>query len=267
MSDSMTNSTEHSTEQSADSGMDLRVDPIEWFPIPYGEISADGTVLCVNTTACQVMQRSCASVAGHKIWEFEAPDQMRQSEKEFFAWMSLDEEMSAIRRSFCSESGQIRTFEVYRRKVRDMEGTPIGVRFAMIDITEGIVAHAEAHQSRVWLENVLASVAEAVVVTDALGFIRYLNPAAEQLTGWTALELSGRVIEKAFPLLSYEPIEGGPISHRAALESRCRGRARVLHRGSEPRLVEISTAPVVDKENGWTVGVVTVVRPEAEVPA
>jgi PAS domain-containing protein len=57
-------------------------------------------------------------------------------------------------------------------------------------------AHEKAHQARQWLESVLAPVAEAVIVTDALGFVRYANPAAEAMFGWSAQELIGRVIEK-----------------------------------------------------------------------
>jgi two-component system cell cycle sensor histidine kinase/response regulator CckA len=43
-----------------------------------------------------------------------------------------------------------------------------------------------------WLQTVLDSLADAIVVTDASGAIQFLNPTAERLTGWTSSEAVGR---------------------------------------------------------------------------
>lgn len=45
-------------------------------------------------------------------------------------------------------------------------------------------------------ETILESVADAVVSTDAAGYIRYLNPVAEELTGWGQDEARGRHYSK-----------------------------------------------------------------------
>lgn len=42
--------------------------------------------------------------------------------------------------------------------------------------------------------------ADAVIATDALNRVRYLNPLAEQLTGWTANEAAGHPLERIFRL-------------------------------------------------------------------
>ena len=44
--------------------------------------------------------------------------------------------------------------------------------------------------------------ADAVIATDALNRVRYLNPLAEQLTGWSASEAAGRPLERVFQLQS-----------------------------------------------------------------
>lgn len=43
-----------------------------------------------------------------------------------------------------------------------------------------------------WLQTVLNSVPDAIVVTDTAGRIQFLNPNAERLTGWTDGEAAGR---------------------------------------------------------------------------
>jgi hypothetical protein len=49
-------------------------------------------------------------------------------------------------------------------------------------------AEREVRRQRAWLETVLGTMADAVVVTDCGGRIRFLNRPAESLTGWTDAE-------------------------------------------------------------------------------
>jgi PAS domain S-box-containing protein len=48
----------------------------------------------------------------------------------------------------------------------------------------------------------LASIGDAVVCTDGTGHIDFINPAAEQLTGWTLGEARGRPLQSIAPLLN-----------------------------------------------------------------
>ena len=135
-----------------------------------------------------------------------------------------------------------------------------GVRAVTFDVTEMQIAHEEVHQARMWLESVLASMSEAIVITDALGFIRSVNPATEALFGWKAAELKGKVIEKAFPLLAYVAEGNGRLSFNMALQSRSRGVATLIDRERRQLLVELSTSPILDKDTGYTLGVVSVMQ-------
>src|SRR6202521_5614089 len=50
-------------------------------------------------------------------------------------------------------------------------------------------------KSRGLLVSTLNSIADAVVATDRKGRVTFLNPVAEALTGWTAVEARGKAVE------------------------------------------------------------------------
>ncbi len=60
------------------------------------------------------------------------------------------------------------------------------------------VSEDRIRQSRDWLHTTLASIGDAVITTDAAGKITFLNPAAEQTTGWTSGEAEGKPLEQVF---------------------------------------------------------------------
>ncbi|HWR72717.1 MAG TPA: PAS domain S-box protein, partial [Nitrospirota bacterium] len=72
--------------------------------------------------------------------------------------------------------------------VKETDDTVIGVVLSLIDVTER--KRAEAERTR--LAAAVESVAEAVVITDTKGIIQYVNPAFEQITGYSRDEAVGR---------------------------------------------------------------------------
>jgi two-component system cell cycle sensor histidine kinase/response regulator CckA len=62
-------------------------------------------------------------------------------------------------------------------------------------------AERELEDREAWLSTVLHAVADAMVVTDAWGRIQFLNPAAEEMTGWPCAEVVGKPFGDVFCLL------------------------------------------------------------------
>ena len=54
-----------------------------------------------------------------------------------------------------------------------------------------------------WLSTVLRSMADAIVVTDALGKIQFMNPTAESLTGWSHSEAINRPVSDVVSLIDF----------------------------------------------------------------
>ncbi|MEM6445836.1 MAG: EAL domain-containing protein [Cyanobacteria bacterium P01_D01_bin.123] len=109
----------------------------------------------------------------------------------------------------------------------------------------------------------LRSIGDAVVATNPLGYIEYLNPVAEELTGWPATEAVGNLLTEVFQLVdetTRTPI-ANPID-RVIREGPIVGLAEqtlLIARDRTERAVEDSIAPIRDRD-GRPIGVVMVLR-------
>jgi diguanylate cyclase (GGDEF)-like protein/PAS domain S-box-containing protein len=108
----------------------------------------------------------------------------------------------------------------------------------------------------------LHSIADAVISVDAGRTIEYLNPAAEQLTGWPLAEAQGQPLEEIFRALeegSRKPVrlptatelEGGTPSHFAAP-------CILVSRWGEEAIVRTSAALIYSQEHDVTGMVLTI---------
>ncbi|HKQ74349.1 MAG TPA: ATP-binding protein [Blastocatellia bacterium] len=57
-------------------------------------------------------------------------------------------------------------------------------------------------EQREWLQITLSSIGDAVIATDASGRVRFLNPVAECLTGWTQAEAEDRMLTEIFKIVN-----------------------------------------------------------------
>jgi PAS domain S-box-containing protein len=118
-------------------------------------------------------------------------------------------------------------------------------------------------ETRQWFSTTLRSIGDAVIATDEQGRVRFLNPIAERLTGWTESDALGQPLDAVFHIISERT--------RAVVESPV---AKVLREGKVvglanhtlllpkmgPELpIDDSGAPIRN-EAGEIVGVVLVFR-------
>jgi len=89
---------------------------------------------------------------------------------------------------FRHQDGRYRWIHDERRVVLDESGHPVEIVGSWVDVTE----HREAEEARVRLAAVVEQSAESIVITGLDGAIEYVNPAFEQLTGYTREELVAR---------------------------------------------------------------------------
>jgi PAS domain S-box-containing protein len=126
-------------------------------------------------------------------------------------------------------------------------------------------AEGAATEQREWLQVTLASIGDGVIATDATGRVRFLNAAAQRLTGWRAAEAAGRPIEELLEL--FDERDGATLRNplKLALDARAAAAA-----GGEPAIrardgavhpVTVNAAPILDGDG--LLGAVLVLREEA----
>jgi PAS domain S-box-containing protein len=230
-------------------------------PTPIVDCDVNGVILAVNLAAQNLEYAHGLKLLGKEIWEL-LPPEFRQGNR--YAFHALIEhggdEPPRIRRSLNMPNGGFRTYQISRSFLRDAAGQIAGVRMVLSDVTEHAAAHQREKTSRLWLESVTDALAEAVIVTDALGFIRFANPAATLLTEWQEKELLHMTVSKAIPVLSYSRADGVPFNYRQVLERRSSGIITFATKSGHQVTVAFSTAPVLDKLQGSTTGVSYVFR-------
>lgn len=102
----------------------------------------------------------------------------------------------------------------------------------------------------------LRSMAEGVISTDMLGVINFLNPVAEQLTGWTAAEAIGRPLNEVFRVA----LPNGEALDTPGLAAHPRTRTILLtDREGNPVHIEDNTTPIRDADGSLS-GIVVLFR-------
>ena len=136
-----------------------------------------------------------------------------------------------------------------------------------LDLAERQRAAAEgrASEQREWLQVTLAAIGEGVIAADAAGRVRFLNAAAQRLTGWRADEAAGRPAAELLQL--FDERNGAPIESplQVALRQRVAaatgGDPSLRARDGSVHVVDIHAAPIIDAEG--VAGAVLVVRDAA----
>ena len=235
--------------------------PYDGLPTPVIDCNAQGIITAINQAGQDLTRTYGINMLGKELWTLTAPEEQQASRESFLALMTQGgEDLPFIRRSIFTSNGGFRTYQIGRLLLRDPEGKPDGLRMVLADVTEHAMAHEREKTSRLWLESISDSLAETVMVTDTLGFIRFANANAVRLTEWEENELLHMTIAKAIPILSYSRAEGIPFNYRLVLERRSSGIITFLTKNKQQATVAFSTAPVLDKHQGSTIGVSYVFR-------
>lgn len=159
------------------------------------------------------------------------------------------------------KDGTIITVVENARAVRDEIGTVIGYEGSLSDVTERKQVEMQVLQEKDKAQVTLKSIGDAVITTDSDKRVEYLNPIAEDLTGWETAEASGRPLSEIFTTLNEvtRDVIEDPLS-------RCLREGRVVavtdhivlvNRRGQEIAIQDSAAPIRDR-SGKVIGAVMV---------
>lgn len=129
------------------------------------------------------------------------------------------------------------------------------------DITERKCMEKALFQEKEHAQITLQSIGDAVITTDAFGYVKDFNPVAEKLTGWTVHEARGQRVCDVFQIIhetTRQPVENPVV--RALHEGRIVGLAKntlLIARDGTEYAIDDSAAPICDRQ-GQILGAVLV---------
>ena len=110
-----------------------------------------------------------------------------------------------------TDFGEVRWIhEIARVMESGEEGQPMRLIGILRDITENKEMARSLEEEKEHLQVTLNAIADAVIATDRRQRITFMNPVAEQITGWSLSEVQGRDIDSVLHLSSGR--DGKPVS-------------------------------------------------------
>ncbi len=119
----------------------------------------------------------------------------------------------------------------------------------------------ELREKEAWLRTVLQSIGDAIVVTDCDGTVKFINAAAEQLTGWCCVEAPGKPLQEVVQININgcdEKAEELPLGINQP--EACTYKGILCSRGGAQHSVTGTTTPIYLKETEQIHGSVLILR-------
>ncbi len=125
----------------------------------------------------------------------------------------------------------------------------------------------ELFENRQWLQTTLESMGDAVIACHKDGRVQFMNPVAQQLTGWRFEEADGRPLREILGIIDREtrqPALNSAEPHQAeAIVEELASRSLLLTRNGGESAIDLSAAPIRGTM-GQIAGVVLVFRDVTE---
>ncbi len=147
------------------------------------------------------------------------------------------------------------------RAVRDEQGRLTGFEGTISDISARKQAEIAVFEEKEKAQVTLQSIGDAVITTNAQGRIEYLNPVAQDLTGWESREVQGWALADVFRIVdetSRKDVENPvAVCLREGRVVAAADHAVLINRRGQEIAIEDSAAPIRDRA-GHIIGAVMV---------
>lgn len=239
-------------------------------------------------------------MADPKVWvgQIHPDDRMRVTE--VLAQRRLQGDPLCCEYRVLARDGRVLWFRDQASVVRDEEGVPLFLQGILVDMSDSKRVEEELREHRYRLEELVArrtaaltrangqlrqdiierqrmeqilfqekeraqvtleAIGDAVITTDAQGRVEYLNPVAEQLTGWDNIQAQGRPLEQVFHIVHEETRKAAENPVTLCLregQSERAPRNNILLRRDGTEFVVTNCASPIHERDATVVGAVVV---------
>jgi PAS domain S-box-containing protein len=222
----------------------------------------NGVILTWNKAAERIFGYTAAEAVGQPILMLVPPDRAHE-EPDFLARIRRGERINhyiTVRRR---KDGQPLDIAVTVSPIKDPAGHIIGASKVARDITEQQRAVERLRLAEERFRVTLSSIGDGVIATDVQGRISFMNPMAEELTGWTEAQALGKPLNVVFQIInetSRRPVDNpvAKVLRHGHIVGLANHTALIARNGVE-RAIADSAAPIRDAA-GQISGVVLVFR-------
>lgn len=222
----------------------------------------NGVVTSWNQGAERIFGYSAEEIIGQPI-SILAPPSRTDEVAKILEQLRRGESVDHYQTERRTKSGKLIHASVTVSPLRDAAGQITGASKILRDITPQVEAQRELAEQRERLRVTLRSIGDAVIATDGNGAVTFMNPAAEQLTGWQSTDAAGRPLEDVFRIINEESrqVAENPV---ATVLSQARPVGLADHtvlvaRDGLERPIEDTAAPILS-DSGRIVGAVLIFR-------
>ncbi|MDR3634175.1 MAG: PAS domain S-box protein [Isosphaeraceae bacterium] len=158
-------------------------------PVGYHEIDADGRIVNINQTGCDMLGYRFEQVIGLPIFDLLAEEERENARRALHEKFAGIRALAPIERKMVTRDGRRIIVAIQERYRRDAKGKPAGILCTVQDITERKLTEAALLSSERRARALFDGIEDAVFVHSPEGRILDANPAASRLLGYSHAEL------------------------------------------------------------------------------
>ena len=158
-------------------------------PFGYHEIDADGRILMVNRTECEMLGYTREEMLGRPIYDFLVEGQRDVARHAVRERFKGGRPVMSVERCYRTKDGRELILAIENRLTRDAAGKVVSIRSTTQDITWRKQAEAALIASERRARALFEGIEDAIFVHDLEGHILDANPSACRRLGYTREEL------------------------------------------------------------------------------
>ncbi|GEM_PF-1168269 len=172
--------------------------------------NVDGIIQTWNPSAERLFGYRAEEIVGKPVTVLLPPDRLSEEDRiiEGLRQGHSVERLETIR---IAKDGRRIPVSVSVSPLKNGDGEVIGASKIIHDVSEVVAAREALVREKELLATTLASIGDAVIVTDSDGRVTYLNPEAERLTKWSNAAAAGQPLPAVFRIIN--EATGAPVEN------------------------------------------------------